>query len=75
MRVIRAANEKWTHAVQKAISTLDSMNCLSSEVLKFQLNRGEVVPRDRIELSTPAFSGQEESEQDQTDKGKTQCKK
>ena len=34
----------------------------------------EVVPRDRIELSTPAFSGQEESEQDQIDKRKTQCK-
>ena len=34
----------------------------------------EMVPRDRIELSTPAFSGQEESEQDQIDKIKTQCK-
>ncbi|MCS6303414.1 MAG: hypothetical protein H8K07_07095 [Nitrospira sp.] len=34
----------------------------------------KMVPRDRIELSTPAFSGQEESEQDQIDKLKTQCK-
>ena len=34
----------------------------------------EVVPRDRIELSTPAFSGQEENEQDQIDKIKAQCK-
>jgi|CXWL01.1.fsa_nt_gi hypothetical protein len=33
-----------------------------------------MVPRDRIELSTPAFSGLEESEQDQIDKLKTQCK-
>jgi len=39
------------------------------------LSGRKMVPRDRIELSTPAFSGQEESEQDQTDKGKTQCKK
>ncbi|MDI3467359.1 MAG: hypothetical protein OJF50_006180 [Nitrospira sp.] len=35
----------------------------------------KMVPRDRIELSTPAFSGLEESEQDQIDKTKTQCKK
>jgi len=35
----------------------------------------EVVPRDRIELSTPAFSGLQESKQDQQDTKKTECKK
>jgi hypothetical protein len=39
------------------------------------LIRQVLVPRDRIELSTPAFSGPEESEQDQIDKLKVQCKK
>jgi hypothetical protein len=36
---------------------------------------GVVVPRDRIELSTPAFSGQTENEQEQIIIQKTESKK
>lgn len=45
------------------------------ELIGNHVSGGKMVPRDRIELSTPAFSGPEESEQDQIDKLKVQCKK
>jgi len=45
------------------------------ELIQNRVSSGKMVPRDRIELSTPAFSGQPENEQDQMFITYTQSKK
>ncbi len=57
--------------LQKCLSLIQLRLADQEEVYAVQ----NVVPRDRIELSTPAFSGLEESQQDQIDTTKSQCKK
>jgi hypothetical protein len=42
--------------------------------LEQSVSVGKVVPRDRIELSTPAFSGHKHTEDNQLLKSKRRCK-
>jgi hypothetical protein len=45
------------------------------ELIQSRVSSGKVVPRDRIELSTPAFSVPQQHEQKQQLASKRRCKK